>query len=248
MDSLLALILSCSLHHDDALVNAFIQRASDGNPYFVVDVPTLSSHDHVQTREEALALVADIEKHGGRPAIGLMAIPVTWAARYGRPVGDLFDACVNISVGTDVMAAYAAECGKPTARLRGRASTRNHPSRPRRLPLAAERVCILRHFDTELNVQGFPQAVLAMLAKISATLPDTTMDSPPARSAAFPDGTDESDARDRSDWSSPRFFFTPPPAPLLPVATPDSRAAPARVVASPPPAPTPSASSASSRP
>jgi hypothetical protein len=209
MDTILALILSCSLHYDDALVSAFVQRVSDGNIYFVGDLATATSYDHITSLPEALALVADIQKHGGRPAVGLMALPVTWAARYGRSTAELFDGCINISVGTDAMATFAAACAGPSTRPHLRSKTR----RRRRLPAAANRACILRHFDTELGVHGYPEGVLAQLAKMAAKASDPGVDSPPARSSAFPDNTDETDARDRTDWSNPRLYFSSPPAP-----------------------------------
>jgi len=162
MDAVFALILSCSLHPDDALVRAFIQRVSDGNVYFVGDLATVTSHDHVHGLPEAMALVEEIREAGGRPAVGLMAVPVTWAQRYGRTEADLFDGCINIALGTDAMARYAAECSQ-----RARQGTRR--SRPRsELPRAAARLCILRHFDRELGVYGYPAGVLGALAKTPA--------------------------------------------------------------------------------
>jgi len=199
MDAILALILSCSLYHDDALVRAFIERVSDDNRYFVGELATVTSHDHVADRRAALALVQEVERRGGRPAVGLMAVPVEWASRYGRSASDLFDGCTNIAIGTDVMARFGADC------LVRKERARSGTHRPRRLSVAAQRVCILRRFDSELGVRGYPEGVLSELAKRSTSGRETGAESPPAQGNVSPDSTDESRDGDQVDWSDSRL-------------------------------------------
>jgi hypothetical protein len=215
MDGILALILSCSLHHDDALVSAFIERVSDSNVYFVGDLATVTSHDHVQSLADALALVDEIQKKGGRPAVGLMAVPLTWAARYGRSPAELFDGCTNIAIGTDIMATFESRC---TTGPSHRGDRKVAPRRRHRLPLAAGRACILRQFDLELGLRGYPEAVLGQMSKTASQPRDRAADSAPSRSRVFPDDTDEADPHDSSDWSNQRLYFLSPPAPSLPTA------------------------------
>ena len=70
MDSITALILACSLHFDDRLVQAFVSKVSEANPYFVGDLATVTSHDNAKSIPEAMLLVEEITRHGGRPAVG----------------------------------------------------------------------------------------------------------------------------------------------------------------------------------
>jgi hypothetical protein len=108
---LLTVILACSLHPDDRLVEAFIRKVSDANPFFLGDYVSLVTHDDLTSAEEVLNLAASISQKGGRPALGLMAIPISWAARFDRTPTDLLDGCTNISIGTAMMASFASECG-----------------------------------------------------------------------------------------------------------------------------------------
>ena len=80
---LLTVILACSLHPDDRLVEAFIRKVSDSNPLFVGDFVSLDTHDDLGSPEQALELARSIAERGGRPALGLMAIPMTWAGKFG---------------------------------------------------------------------------------------------------------------------------------------------------------------------
>ena len=81
---ILAIILACSLHPDDQLVRALIDVQSGGNVYFVGDLATLQSKDSLGSVEEALRVADDIRQYGGRPAVGLLGVPLDWASRYGR--------------------------------------------------------------------------------------------------------------------------------------------------------------------
>lgn len=61
MDVLLALILSCSVHTDDHLVEALAAKLSLDNQYFVGDLSNLNTYDNAHRRR----------RHGGGPALGL---------------------------------------------------------------------------------------------------------------------------------------------------------------------------------
>jgi hypothetical protein len=172
---LLTIILACSLHPDDQLVEAFIRKVSDANPLFLGDFVTLATHHDLTSPDQALELATPISTKGGRPALGLMAIPVSWAARFNREPADLLDACTNISIGTAMMASFATECGRhPCGRPRRVASKHSH-----RRNLVAVRACVLQGFDREIGVQGFTQ-ILTEIPLLPARDPDT--DPPPERS------------------------------------------------------------------
>ena len=175
---LLTVILACSLHPDDRLVEAFIRKVSDANPFFLGDYVSLVTHDDLTSAEEVLNLAASISEKGGRPAVGLMAIPISWAARFNRTPTDLLDACTNISIGTAMMASFASECGiRARHRGRGRHSTRIAPRQ-----LDAERSCVLQGFEREIGVQGFTK-IASEIARLPARDPD--LDLPPERSNVF---------------------------------------------------------------
>jgi hypothetical protein len=176
---LLTVILACSLHPDDRLVEAFARKVSDANPLFVGDFVSLATHDDLASPEQALELARSIAEKGGRPALGLMAIPMTWAARFNREPADLLDACTNISIGTAMMASFAADC----AGSRHHAKTRG--GRARRLSrrkLESMRVCVLEGFDREVGVRGFTQ-IVAEIPRLPAR--DLDADLPPERSSVF---------------------------------------------------------------
>jgi hypothetical protein len=80
----LAVILACSLYPDDALVRALVEIQSEGNVYFIGDTSTLQSKDGLKSAEDALHVADGIRSQGGRPAVGLLGLPLDWAARYER--------------------------------------------------------------------------------------------------------------------------------------------------------------------
>ena len=59
---LLTVILACSLHPDDRLVEAFIRKVSDANPLFLGDYVSLATHDNLKSTEEVLELAASIAR------------------------------------------------------------------------------------------------------------------------------------------------------------------------------------------
>jgi hypothetical protein len=107
-----------------------------------------------------------------------MAVPVSWAARFHRAPTDLLDACTNISIGTAMMASFAAECSPP----RRHAGYGRRSKRPSRHKLEAERACVLQGFDREVGVRGFTQ-ILDEIRRLP--VPDPDADLPPERSNVF---------------------------------------------------------------
>src|SRR4029077_15310989 len=98
MDVLLTLILGCSVHLDDNLVEALASKLSISNQYFVGDLSNLETYDSAHSAAEAKKFVDVITARGGKPAVGYLAVPVAWAPRFGRSIDDLFDGCTNIGI------------------------------------------------------------------------------------------------------------------------------------------------------
>ncbi|MEP6655004.1 MAG: hypothetical protein ABJA82_16695, partial [Myxococcales bacterium] len=92
----LAVIFACSLHPDDALVGTLIDVQSGGNVYFVGDLSTLKTNESLASADAAHRFAEDLRRHGGRPAVGLLGIPLDWSARYGRAPIELFNGCTNV--------------------------------------------------------------------------------------------------------------------------------------------------------
>ena len=171
---ILTIVLACSLHFDDQLVTALVHKVSNDNPLMVGDLVTLTTHDHLTSEDQAKAVVDDIIKHGGRPAVGLLGIPTTWAARYGRTPGELFDGCTNIAVGTAALSEFAHQCS-PRHRS-GRRRTASGRT------LNRERICILSQLGDALGASGYGDAVLAEIATRRDRSADLDTDPPAATS------------------------------------------------------------------
>jgi hypothetical protein len=198
----LALILACSLHPDDVLVRTLVDVQSQGNVYFVGDLATLKTHDNLTSAADALRAAEDIASHGGRPAVGLLGIPVDWAARFGRSPRDLFDACTNIAIGTAMFSEFDAACSpRPPAPRRASASVRSARA-PRRLQsMGAKRTCVLARLATELGLHGTPAEILKRI-----DLHTTDVGGPAHESAIFGDGV--ADAQELpAAWSDRRIYL-----------------------------------------
>ncbi len=232
MDVLLALILSCSVHLDDSLVQALSYKLSMGNQFFVGDLSTLETYDGAKSIADARRIVTAIRMAGGRAAVGYMAIPVEWAARFGREPDGLFDGCTNIGIGTSMLSDFARVCTVGPARHRRRSPPRHAPR-----PTAALRTCILRRLESEMNIQGIVDHVVPVIGRLEAAPADRDTDPPAARAPLFPDDTDTS--QDGRDWSSPRLLFSsrtagfPSPG-VQPVASPAPSKEPPRPSSSAP--------------
>jgi hypothetical protein len=153
----------------------------------VGDLATLQTNDGLPSPEAALRFAQDIERKGGRPAVGLLGVPLAWASRYGVPPLKLFDACTNIAVGTAALDGYRAQCDvhRPNARR-----SRRHPTllgAESHAPRDQVRRCILTEFGQELGFSTKPSAVLAQLVPTAArtSRSDRGDDQPSASSPVF---------------------------------------------------------------
>jgi hypothetical protein len=229
---LIALILSCSVHTDDHLVEALAAKLSLDNLYFVGDLSNLNTYDNAHSVADAKKVVDAIVAKGGRPAVGYLSVPIAWATHFGRSVDDLFDGCTNIGVATAMLSEFERAC---TIRPAARSHSKHHHRRGRPRPGAntAIRYCIVRHLETELAITGIVEHVLPEAAKPRrrSTRPGrrcTTL----ARAPLFPDNTDIARLHEVDDWSSQRLFV---PSPTVPPT------APLTVRPSPSPSPPPAA-------
>ena len=232
MDVLLALILSCSLHTDDHLVEALAAKLSLDNQFFVGDLSNLNTYDNAHSVADAKKVVEAILSKGGRPAVGYLSVPVTWATHFGRSVDELFDGCTNIGVATAMLSEFDRAC---TIRPDRRSHAKHHRRRDRGRPGAntAARYCILRRLETELAITGVVEHVLPEAARLDAAPPDPDTDTPPSRAPLFPDNTDTARLHEADDWSNQRLFLPSPTAPPAgrpaagPLPTPQNPAPPA---------------------
>jgi len=184
----LALILACSLHPDDALVRTLVDVQSSGNVYFVGDLATLKTNDSLTSPEAALRFTEELQRHGGRPAVGLLGVPLEWAGRFGRAPIELFDGCTNIAIGTAAFAEYQDRCSG-TPRLRS-VARRARRSVPLRRHSDALRSCVLASFARELGVTGAPAAILRRLAPVRGASASRRGDAPAERAFVFLEGQD----------------------------------------------------------
>jgi hypothetical protein len=129
-----------------------------------------------------------VQIHGGRPAVGLLGVPLEWAARYGRAPIELFDACTNISVGTAALADYYQRCRSgvgPSRSSPGRGHRQHAPP-----ALRKTRYCIVRRLAAELGVRVAAPAILDSLVAESKSVPPSPWERPPQRSSLFSDRVD----------------------------------------------------------
>jgi hypothetical protein len=206
---LLALILACSLHPDDALVRTLIDVQSEGNVYFVGDLKTLKSKDGFKSADAALQYAEELRAQGGRPAVGLLGIPLDWASRYGRAPIELFDACTNIAVGTAAFAEYHERCSPHRLReARPRDAGRRRRARGT-FVRTADRACILTLFARDLGVTGKPAAILSRISPERTPAHAQTAVAPSARSSIFGESATDG-APDAATRTSFPLFLNPP--------------------------------------
>jgi hypothetical protein len=139
---LVATILACSLHFDDALVRALAQSNSRGNPNFVFDPtvePARDPRPPPRTAVDALAVAEQILAKHAVPLLGLMQVSPAWMAAFGRHLADAFDPCSNIAVGSAMLSEFDGEC------------SRNPPHDPK-TRTTDQRACVLRHYADALQM------------------------------------------------------------------------------------------------
>ncbi len=157
----LTLILACSVYPDDSLVRAMVDLASRGNASFVGDMTTLATFDETASSTAAEKLVRELDRQGGKPVLGLMGIPPGWAQRFGRSRKELYDGCVNVWVGTAVLASHYESCVAAHAVLFTPAKP--HERRQRVAPPEAIRLCALRRYGADLGVDGYAETINRLL-------------------------------------------------------------------------------------
>lgn len=180
---------------------------SGGNAYFVGDLTTLKTNDALASPEAALQFAEDLRRHGGKPAVGLLGIPLEWAGRYGRPPIELFDGCINVAVATAAFQAYQADCAPPhhPPSLRNGAANRSRGIR-RHVDPAAQRSCLLLRFANDLGLQAAPAAFLRRLATGTSMQPGKNRNTAPDTSFVFVDGA-EAQRGDRVAPLRPGIFL-----------------------------------------
>ena len=225
----LALILACSVYPDDALVRAMVELASQGNPTFVGDVTTLSTFDKSASVNDAERIVSELNRQGGRPVIGLLGLPPAWAQRYGRSRSELYDGCINLWVGTAVLAGHHDACVAahaamivPTASnaksqaapsgAGGSGAAAGRERKQRVAPPEAIRLCALRRFGNEIGVDGYAEAVTRLLPQ------QRLLFSPAATPVGSGWSPVENSCRCQDDCSGagPSWISYPKPRPHLP--------------------------------
>ena len=204
---ILAIVLACSLHADDRLVTTLVDVQSSGNPFFVGDLRTLKTNDELHSAVDALRFAENVQNHGGRPAVGLLGVPLEWAARYGRAPIELFDSCTNISVGTAALADYYQRCRSGVGRSRSEAGGGHRQHGPPSLRKA--RYCIVRRLADELGVRVAAPAVLHSLVADSKSVPPSPWERPPQRSTLFSESVD-SPSNDGTRMFLPERPVAPP--------------------------------------
>lgn len=183
----LAVILACSFYPDDALVRTLVAVESSGNIYFVGDLKTLETNDSLTSAEAALRFADDVRRRGGRPAVGLMGVPLDWAARYSRAPIELFDACTNVAVATAALAEYHDRCARPpfSRRFKPHALHGRRPSG--RSATSRNRQCVVSLFARDLGVVSAPAAILESLIEKRGTPAGDALDPPAHRSPVVSD-------------------------------------------------------------
>jgi hypothetical protein len=185
----LAAILTCSLHGDDAVVRAIVDNAHD-NPLSIV-TPELApetgaASSSPQTLDEAVRQLRDVTAHGGQPLLGLMQVPVAWASAFGREAQDLFDPCINLSIGSAMLSEFDYACANPPGSSARRATA-----------LRARRNCAVRRYAEAIQTPELATVVALDLRYQRGPSP------PPSAAPIFP-SPPESRA-----WGADRPFLPP---------------------------------------
>jgi hypothetical protein len=162
------------LHGDDALVRAIVDNVHD-NPFAIVtpelDPDTDAASSAPQTLETAVAQLREVTAHGGEPLVGLMQAPVAWALAFGRNPQDLFDPCINISIGSAMLSAFDYACAR---------------FKPRSTPASAtRRACVMRRYSEAIRMPDL-ETVAMLTIRYQRAAPALPSDAPIF--ASIPDG------------------------------------------------------------
>ena len=224
----LAIILACSLHPDDALVRTLVDVQSEGNVYFVGDLKTLKSKDWLKSADAALQYADELRSQGGRPAVGLLGIPLDWASRYGRTPIELFDACTNIAVGTAAFAEYQSRCSADRGHPKHPKTTGHRRQARQAFATAASRTCILTRFARDLGLSSAPSALLRRLAPGQRPDRAYSVGASPERSGIFDAGVADGASSRATRARCPSFWDRPRRPPTLGEASEARRSVPRR--------------------
>jgi hypothetical protein len=228
----LAALLSCSLYADDALVTAIADNVEQ-NPLSIVTPDERSDSDTAaagpSTMDQARAKLGEIMARGGAPLIGLMQVPPAWARTFGREPADLFDSCVNVSIGTAMLSEFDYACARS-----GRPGGVRTPAKGPSGVAEVRRRCVIDRYASAI---GTPEVatVVTLDLRYSRPRPSIESDAPiySPLSATRTWGADCLFADAVTEWPHPPPFV---PAPSTPISTMDyTRVAP-RPVAAPGPA------------
>ncbi len=203
----LAIILACSLHPDDQLVRTLVDVQSSGNRFFVGDLRTLKTNDSLRSAEDALRFAENVRRQGGRPAVGLLGVPLGWAERFGRAPIELFDACTNVSIATAAFSDYYRRCSVGAGSGRSRSQARRRTQHQRALIRA--RYCIVTSFARDLGVTTAAPVILRELIAGTRARDEAPVDAPPECSSPFAGKDSPADGT-----GAPGLFLYP--TPLLP--------------------------------
>lgn len=216
---LLSAIATCSLHGDISLVIAMAMSFSHGNPYTVLNAAEDLDDAYVQeqedplrlpgpgtanatkaprTRAEAEAQLRAMAESHGAPVVGLLPVPVEWAAQFARKPTDLFNGCINISIATAKLSEFEYECGAKTPK--------------------AGRACVLAAYAEAVGMDDFEQDVLDELDAQGQSKPQAAViETEEMLNAPLKAQTTED--RDRQ-WGADRLFFDLPPSSNAPPQSP----------------------------
>jgi len=151
---LLTTISACSVAKDFTLVFAMVISFSNGNVFTVKDAAEIENpplYDPLEfasesddqesqlprTRADAIAKLTRVRASGGTPVVGLLPVPPGWAANFNRKPPELLEACVNISIGSAMVAQFEYECGRGSLRE-----------------------CVLKRYAQAAGIEGFDEDVL----------------------------------------------------------------------------------------
>lgn len=157
MMPLTELLLACSLHADQRLLEAIVDVYSAGNPSTVVDVgisalegqdQPLAVLDGTRSSGSARADAFRMLAQGGDPLFGLLPVRPAWAREFGKSVDDLFEPCANVAVASAKISEFDYAC-------------RSHGPRPTSL---RRRACTLRGYAGSVALPALPRARIFYLA------------------------------------------------------------------------------------
>jgi hypothetical protein len=163
MSSVIATLLACSLHPDDALLSSVVDAFSHQNPFTVTNVAMMSldpRDDRLQdesapaTVAEAREVVQRLLAAGGQPVIGLLPARPEWALELGKPADALFDACSNVEVASAKLSEFDYAC-----RTLGPTPT-----------AARRRVCALDRYGAALGLPALRRLVVLDLPRATREL------------------------------------------------------------------------------